>query len=178
MRNSKRVFLFSAHLDVFIAENKISLKHTRNLSKGEKVRTLANTSMIARLKVFAGKQTGAQVASLVVFILLIIFAALSYEGKHVFLTAITAGALGGLAHELVQSKGTYILPHTDNTGNFCLGGLFGIVSGGLAGLIMYSGLDLTAGIKVSGQLFTQAFLAGLAVKGVADAVQPPKQQPN
>jgi hypothetical protein len=138
---------------------------------------LANTSRVASLKAFAGKQTGAQAASLIVFVLIIIFAALSYEWKHVFLTAITAGALGGLAHELVQSKGTYILPHTDDTGNFCLGGLFGIVSGGLAGLIMYSGLNLTVGIRVSGQLFTQAFLAGLATKGVADAVQPPKQQP-
>ena len=136
---------------------------------------MSNTDRFAALKTFARNPAGAQTASLIAFALVIIFAALSYEWKHVFLTAVSAGAIGGLAHEIVQSRGTYILPHTDDTGNFCLGGLFGIISGGLAGLIMYSGLNLTTGIKVSGQLFTEAFLAGLATKGVADAVNPPRK---
>jgi len=68
-----------------------------------------------------------QKASLIAIALTIAFAVLSYYLQYVFLTAVLAGAIGGLMHEIVQSKGTYMLPNTDDKGNFCLGGLFGLI---------------------------------------------------
>ena len=117
----------------------------------------------------------AQAASLTAFVAIIIFAAVFYESKHVFLTVAFAGALGGLLHEIVQSGGKYVLPNTDDKGNFALGGLIGIVTGGLAGLILYQGLNVTTGIILNVNLLAEALLAGLATKGVADAVNPPSK---
>lgn len=113
----------------------------------------------------------AQVATAIAFALISGVGAVAYLLKDVAISAILAGAVGRLLHEIVQSGGKYVLPNTDDKGNFCLGGLIGMVTGGLAGLIYYAGLSATAGM--SAQLVIQAFLAGLAVKGVADAVNPP-----
>ena len=112
----------------------------------------------------------AQVASLVAIALIFLLDYISYEGHSVILSVVFSGAIGGLLHEIVQSGGTYMLPKTDDKGNFCLGGLIGIITGGLAGLILSQGLNLTT---LNVQLLVQAFLAGLALKGVADAVNPP-----
>jgi hypothetical protein len=96
------------------------------------------------------------------------FAVVSYVvWRDVLLTAVFTGAIGGLVHEIVQSNGTYMLPHMDTANsNFCLGGLIGIISGGAAGVIMVEGLTVTT---LSRQLIALAFTAGLALKGVADA---------
>lgn len=119
---------------------------------------------------------GSYILSIVAVIFFIVLAVVSiYVWHHAFLIAISAGALGGLAHEIVQSGGKYILPTTDDTGNFCLGGLIGIIVGGTAGVTTYQGLLGTASTAVvapDARLVVAALLAGLAVKGVADAANP------
>ena len=115
----------------------------------------------------------AQAASLIIFAVIVGLSVLSYETKYVLPMVVFAGAIGGLLHEIVQSQGKYILPNTDTTGNFCLGGLIGIISGVVAGFILYSAFSATSAVSVSGSLFTEAFLGGLAAKGVADAINPP-----
>jgi hypothetical protein len=119
---------------------------------------------------------GAQVVSVIAFAFIVIFAIWSYNSQLPLMTAAWAGAIGGLIHEIAQSQGTYVLPNTDDKGNLCLGGLFGIIGGGVAGLLAYKGLTVTTGIAVSQQLFIGALLAGLAFKGFADAVNPPSKQ--
>jgi len=94
-------------------------------------------------------------------------------GSHYFLNdwlipAISVGALGGLAHELVQSQGKYMLPASDDKGNYCLGGLVGLVEGGIAGVILLQGQTTPIANPMS--LLISAFLAGLALKGVSDSV--------
>jgi len=123
------------------------------------------------------KLGAAQVITLVALAVIFLILWLSYEKQNVSLAVLSAGAIGGLVHEIVQSKGTYILPNTDDKGNFCLGGLIGVITGGLAGLILYQGLNTSTGLTVSGELIP-AFLAGLALKGVADAVNPPSSKTN
>ena len=121
------------------------------------------------------KLSPAQIASVITFVLILGLAVVSYETKYALPMVVLAGAIGGLLHEIVQSQGKYILPNTDATGNFCLGGLIGIITGVVAGFILYQGINATATVAVSGMLFTEAFLAGLAAKGVADAINPPTQ---
>jgi hypothetical protein len=122
-----------------------------------------------------GGQLGTQILSIVTIILLIAFVVVFTKvWPHAFMVALLAGALGGLGHEMVQSQGTFILPNTDETGNFCLGGLIGIIIGGTAGLTTYQGL--LGGSKeptATTALIAAAILAGLAVKGIADSANPP-----
>ena len=93
----------------------------------------------------------------------------------VILVVVCVGAVGGLAHEIVQSQGKYMLPSTDSTGNFCLGGLVGLVEGGIAGVLLIQGQQ---GNPVFSQsILISAFVAGLALKGVADSVNPPQSTP-
>jgi len=117
--------------------------------------------------------TPAQIASVITLVVIIGLAVLFYETKYALPMVVFAGAIGGLMHEIVQSQGKYIVPTTDDTGNFCLGGLIGVITGVIAGFILYSGYSATSAVSASGWLFTEAFLAGLAAKGVADAVNPP-----
>jgi hypothetical protein len=123
----------------------------------------------------------AQFFSIFVFALLIAIAVVAiyirpHAGARAFIVAISAGAIGGLAHEITQSQGKFILPTTDETGNFCLGGLIGIIVGGTAGLTTYQGLLGTTPVTVSAKLVVAALLAGLAVKGVADSANPTQSQ--
>jgi hypothetical protein len=94
-------------------------------------------------------------------------------GSHYYLNdwlipAIIVGALGGLSHELVQSQGKYMLPACDDKGNYCLGGLVGLLEGGIAGVILLQGQTIP--IANPQTLLISAFLAGLALKGVSDSV--------
>jgi hypothetical protein len=119
-----------------------------------------------------GGHLGPQVLSLVLVIALFSLGLLSYLSTHALVTSISAGALGGLGHEIVQSGGKYVLPNTDQTGDFCLGGLMGIISGGTAGLLTYQGLLTKGPITVSTPLVVTALIAGLAVKALADTPNP------
>jgi len=80
---------------------------------------------------------------------------------------ICIGAFGGLAHELVQSQGKYMLPAQDGE-NYCLGGLMGLIEGAIAGVLLIQGQTGTPALSQT--LLISAFLAGLALKGVSDSV--------
>lgn len=116
----------------------------------------------------------AQWASFITFIVIVVLSVVMYEVNYVLPVVVLAGAIGGLLHEIVQSQGRFVLPGMDN-GNFCFGGLIGIVIGAIAGFVLYEGLATS--VSASGTLFAESFLAGLAAKGVTDAVQPPAQKP-
>lgn len=97
----------------------------------------------------------------------IILALLSYELlKNAFLTSILLGALGGVVHEIAQSNGKLMFPQRDADGVY-LGGLFGLLAGGIAGMILAQGLS-PGGLSTS--LVSESFLAGLALKGFSEAV--------
>ena len=95
----------------------------------------------------------------------------AYHKPSAFETAIFVGALGGITHELFQSQGKFMMPQYDKAkGEYYLGGLFGLIEGGVAGMILAQGNTVN---PISIQLLSEAFLAGLALKGVAEAVTPP-----
>jgi hypothetical protein len=101
-----------------------------------------------------------------------------YSVLHsMFLTAILVGAIGGLVHEIAQSQGKYVLPSYDQK-EFYLGSLFGLIAGGVAGLIFVAQgipqVGSQTGNLPSNALIAESFLAGLGLKGFADAVNPPK----
>jgi hypothetical protein len=96
-----------------------------------------------------------------------IFAALSFVGGSGALTAIFVGALGGLVYELAQSNGAFFMPTVQN-GSLYLGGLFGLIGGGVAGVLLAQGLQTPD--PVSFVLVSQSFLAGATFKGFSEAV--------
>ena len=53
-----------------------------------------------------------------------------------------------------------------------MGGLVGIITGGAAGLLTNQGLLSSGSVKVSTTLIVTAAIAGLALKGIADAPNP------
>jgi uncharacterized membrane protein len=109
------------------------------------------------------------IATIIAIVIVVAIALLSNGiWNTLLITVVCVGAIGGLAHELVQSGGKYMLPAEDATGNLCLGGLVGLVEGGIAGVILMQGQ--TAAVAGSQSLFISAFLAGLALKGVSDSV--------
>jgi uncharacterized membrane protein len=60
-----------------------------------------------------------------------------YAAGNDIWTAAAVGALGGLVHEISQSKGTAFLPdQSGKQGESYLGGLVGIILGGAAGLLV------------------------------------------
>lgn len=91
-----------------------------------------------------------------------------YNNGSIFQTTVFVGALGGMVHEVLRSNGRFVLPRLDaSTQDYYLGGLFGLISGGVAGLLLAQGLP--PGV-VSTQLIGQAFLAGLGLKSVSEAL--------
>ena len=113
---------------------------------------------------------GEQIISFISIAAVVFLAWLSYRDQNVFFTAIFVGGFGGLIHEIAQSNGKFMLPRRDANKNddyIYLGGLFGLVAGGVAGLIFAEG-QTVVGITTS--LLSESFLAGLGLKGFADAV--------
>lgn len=111
-----------------------------------------------------------------------VMAAWAGSAGSVLWTAVTVGAIGGLVHEIAQSKGTAFFPDTDNKADTdnksdakkgtsksesYLGGLIGIILGGAAGLVALS-VSPTPTI-VTTQMIATAFAAGVALKGIADS---------
>lgn len=113
------------------------------------------------------KPNSSQATSILAVFTTVALAWLSYLESSVFFAAVFIGATGGLIHEFAQSNGKFVLPQTDKDNNWYLGGLFGLVAGGISGIILVQGLAETV---VTTRLVGEAFLAGLGLKGFADAV--------
>ncbi len=125
-------------------------------------------SQLGGYKLLGGeKASHTQIASIASVFLVLALAWAGYAAGSAMFTAVFAGAIGGLVHEIAQSNGQFMLPYDDGKGNYYLGGLFGLVAGGVAGLLLTQGLGAAA---VSEALVSEAFLAGLGLKGFADAV--------
>lgn len=93
---------------------------------------------------------------------------------------IAAGGIGGLVHEFGQSGGKILFFKRAEDGIFlgAFAGMFmGMVAGALAvqGLFSQAPAPITAQRPLAVEAFYTAFLAGLALKGFAEAVggQPP-----
>ena len=115
----------------------------------------------------------AQLASVLSILATVVLAWVSFATNNVLLAPIFLGAMGGMIHEIAQSNGKFILPTRDTDGNWYLGGLFGLIAGGVAGLLLAQGLkETTVGVG----LVSESFLAGLALKGFADAVAATRPQ--
>jgi uncharacterized protein DUF4257 len=88
--------------------------------------------------------------------------------------AVAVGGLGGLSHEFAQSGGK-ILFFQRKVDGFYLGSLAGMILGAVAGLLAVRGLVATpSAVTSTGQtgpipIIFEVFLAGLALKGVAEA---------
>lgn len=123
----------------------------------------------------AEKLSSFQLRSIVVTVLigvLLAFAAwLSYRNQYLFVLAFSVGGLGGLVHEIVQSKGK-ILFFERHTDGLYLGTIAGVFLGAVAGILVIRGY-LTGDTAPTDSTFVQmsyeAFSAGLALKGVAEA---------
>lgn len=85
--------------------------------------------------------------------------------------AIGAGGLGGLIHELAQSKGKILFIKKYDDGVY-LGSISGIILGLVAGILMLQN-QITSDQTIETAKLTKAtfdaFIAGLALKGVVDA---------
>lgn len=109
-------------------------------------------------------------------ILLMVFAGISgsffqsaKSSQWALYLAATVGALGGLAHEFAQSGGK-ILFFSKKADGFYLGSVAGMVLGAVAGIlvarVLFSDPPAT---MTAAQLSYEAFIAGLGLKGVAEA---------
>jgi len=107
--------------------------------------------------------------TIVAFVILSVVAYLSLKEQSAFVLALSAGGLGGIVHELFQSGGKIPLIKQYQDGYY-LGSLAGMLFGAIAG-IMAARFFLTGEPDQHGvsQLAYDTFLAGLGLKGVAEA---------
>src|SRR5262245_5884729 len=100
-------------------------------------------------------------------------AVISMQSHAVMGLAVSVGALGGLAHEIVQSGGKIMFFQRREDGVY-LGSIAGMALGTVAGvLVVRSHLPAVTGVDATPALMTELayeiFLAGLALKGVSEA---------
>ena len=83
--------------------------------------------------------------------------------------AVSVGGLGGLAHEIAQSGGRILFFQRRADGIY-LGSVAGVILGAVAGLLAVKGLIVNPAAQPGSiQLIYEAFLAGLALKGITEA---------
>ena len=98
---------------------------------------------------------------------------MSMEARNILGLAVSVGALGGLAHEIVQTGGKIMFVQRRDDGVY-LGSIAGMALGTVAGvLVVRSELPAVTGIATTDEamvrLAYEIFLAGLALKGVSEA---------
>jgi hypothetical protein len=102
-------------------------------------------------------------------VVLVIVALISVHYHSILTLALSVGGLGGLTHEIAQSRGKILFFQRAQDGIY-LGSIAGIVLGAVAGILVVRGY-LTGGGPAPN--FTQEsyeiFTAGLALKGVVEA---------
>jgi hypothetical protein len=110
------------------------------------------------------------IAGTVALTLVLLFvASRSAKNNDLLLLAISMGAVGGVIHELAQSGGKIVFMKVQNDGLY-LGTIAGMVLGAVAGVLAVRG-QLQQPVQAMNitQLSFDLFLAGLALKGVAEA---------
>ncbi|MEA3201590.1 MAG: hypothetical protein QOE90_3018 [Thermoplasmata archaeon] len=126
----------------------------------------------------------AAVANVLILIGLLVLAGYAWRHSFYAILAISLGALGGLVHELAQSKGTIFLPQKRSDGEFYLGSISGAILGAAAGALAVQTILTTAaapatstpaapilvGTAAEYLLAFTAFAGGLALKGIAEAI--------
>jgi len=91
------------------------------------------------------------------------------SSPRVLWLAIAVGGLGGLAHEVAQSRGTILFVERRVDG-FYLGAIAGVMLGAVAGLLAVKGLLINPrNAPGATELIYDAFIAGLALKGITEA---------
>jgi hypothetical protein len=132
----------------------------------------------AAARVIAAATGVVAVASSVIILLgLLALARYAWTMEFRAVLAIALGALGGLVHELAQSKGSIFFPQKRADGEFYLGSMSGLVLGATAGILAVQSILTVAptASSLTGPtalyfLAFSAFTAGLALKGIAEAV--------
>lgn len=115
------------------------------------------------------EEKAALIINLAALVGLILLAWLSASRGWLLLLAGSVGGLGGLVHEFAQSKGQILFFQKHEDGVY-LGSLAGVFLGAVAGLLAIRGyvIDSAASFTMT-QVSYEGFLAGLALKGVAEA---------
>lgn len=112
------------------------------------------------------------IATMVLSFAAAILAWLSASYGWILWLAASTGALGGLAHEIAQSGGKVAFFQRYQDGIY-LGSVAGMILGAVAGLLVVRGLAAglagPAGTTSTTLLAYEAFIAGLALKGVTEA---------
>ncbi len=127
------------------------------------------------------REKAALIVNGVALIVLILLAWLSASKGWLLLLGGSIGGLGGLVHEFAQSRGKIVFFQKNEDGVY-LGSLAGVFLGAVAGLLAIRGF-VTGGLTDASmtQISYEGFLAGLALKGVAEAaggtVVPARQPP-
>lgn len=116
--------------------------------------------------------TRADYISILIAVLLAVLLAMaawrSYD-HNIFILAGSMGGLGGLLHEFVQSGGKFMVVQKKSDGIY-LGTLAGALLGIIAGILMTRGYLTIATDKTNfAEITYEAFVAGLALKGVVEA---------
>jgi hypothetical protein len=125
------------------------------------------------------RATLSSLASVVVLVLLLGLIRYAWIGNWKVTLAISLGALGGLLHEFAQSHGSIFMPGKQADKEFYVGSLGGVLVGAIAGILAIQSILTTApsegtptgvGSAFAYALAFSAFVAGLGLKGVAEAV--------
>jgi hypothetical protein len=130
------------------------------------------------------KKYDGEIATVLSLAITVAIALLGYARQNVLATTIAVAALGGIVHEIAQTGGKFMLPGKDEKDpkNVYLGGLYGLIAGGVAGLLLAQGVSQPGQLLAQGansglstnllttNLLSEAFLAGLGLKGVSEAV--------
>lgn len=124
---------------------------------------LANTSELSR----------SDVASIIVTVVLLVIlstiAVVSHNKHHVLPLAVSVGGIGGLIHEIAQSRGRILFFQRFQDGIY-LGSVAGVVLGAVAGVLAVRGYVANGAATIdTTQIAYEIFLAGLALKGVVEA---------
>ena len=111
------------------------------------------------------------IATAAIGIVLAVTAWFSYHNKQLLILAFSVGGIGGLVHDIAQSRGKLLFFKRQSDGLY-LGTVAGVFLGAVAGVVVIRGF-LTGDTPTTDATFVQmsyeAFLAGLALKGVAEA---------
>ena len=111
------------------------------------------------------------VVTIIIGVVLAVIAWFSCHKQWLLIMAFSVGGLGGFVHDIAQSRGKILFFERHSDGLY-LGTIAGVILGAVAGILVIRGYlagDTTANNAIFVNMSYEAFLAGLALKGVAEA---------